>query len=55
MTGSTAHVDGHVITQNLGSDHGQSLTLCRVHFTRHDGRTRLIIRDMDLPDTCTRT
>ena len=37
--------DGGGGAVNLHADHGHSFALRRIHFARHDGRTRFVLRD----------
>jgi hypothetical protein len=49
--------DGYsgVVTHDLGSDHCQSLTLGRVDFARHDGRSRLVLGQAEFTETTPRS
>lgn len=55
LSGSSTHSDSHIISHHLGGNHSQNLTLGGIHFTRHDRRVRFVFKDMDLPDTTSRT
>ncbi len=55
VTGGAADVDGDVVAEDLGGDHGEGLALRGVDLAGHDGGTRLVIGDMDLADAAART
>ena len=44
------HGDDGLIAMNAAGDHGQGFALGRVHFARHDGRTRFVRRDGELTE-----
>ena len=48
--------DAHrrLVTDDLGSYHGQGLALCRVDLARHDRATGLVLRQGQLAQTTTR-
>ena len=43
-----------VVAEDLCADHGQGLALCGVDLARHDGRARLVLRQLQLAETATR-
>lgn len=45
----------NVVAHDLSANHGQGFTLGRVDLSRHDGRTRLVLREAELSKTATRT
>jgi hypothetical protein len=45
----------NVVAHDLSANHGQRFTLGRVNLSRHDGRTRLVLRETELSETATRT
>ena len=54
MTIHSPNSDGGIISNNLSTNHGQRLTLRRVHFTGHDGGSRFVGRDGHLTDPASR-
>lgn len=55
LTLSATDGDRHVITHNLSSDHRKSLALSRVDLSRHDGRSRFVLRKREFSETTTRS
>jgi len=51
VTRLPADRDRHVIANDLRANHGHSLRNYRIHFARHDARSRLQRRELYLPDT----
>ena len=49
-----AHIDGHVIAEDLTAQHGDRLALGRIDLARHDGRAWLVLRNRQLPDATAR-
>ena len=50
-----SHTDCGIVTDNLNGNHGNSLALSRIYLTRHNGRARLILRNLNLAETETWT
>lgn len=46
---------GNVVTKDLSADHSQRLALCWIDLSRHDGRTRLVLWELELAETASRT
>ena len=51
VSSGTTESDGYIVRHDLHCDHGQRLGLCRVHFARHDGRTRFVCRNYQFGET----
>ena len=45
--------DSNVIPKDLGADHGEGLALGRIDLARHDGRARLVLRQLELAKAAT--
>lgn len=55
LTLGTSDRDGHVVTDDLGSDHREGLALSRVDLSRHDRRSRFILGKREFAQSTTRS
>ena len=54
ITTGAAKAHRHIVSHDLYSDHGQRLSLCRIHFAGHDRRARLVGWNNELSETGSR-
>src|SRR5690554_2899093 len=55
MTLHSSNRNSYIISHHLSTNHSQSLTLCRVYFSRHDRRTWFVFWNKNLSNSRTRT
>jgi hypothetical protein len=55
VTLRTSEGNGGLVTKNLATEHGQRLTLGGVDLAGHDGRTGLVLGELELAETAART
>ncbi len=55
LTTGTGHADRSLVTDNLSSDHGQSLALSGVNLSGHDAAAWFVLRQAQLTQTTSRS
>lgn len=55
LTAGTCHAHGGLIAHNLGGDHRDCLTLCRINLAGHDATAWLVFREAQFAEPAART